>query len=430
MAMEVSHTLKRYNLRPRRAHKRVGWCASGSLRQCKRHNLRPRTNDQKKQKRSSIPYLSPEIIFNILVYLPADILYNVVRYVCREWYKIISSPTFVDAHLQKVDRGILIRQSYPEYYIHHVEMVKRDLEVIELDSSALPIYSMSSCNGLVLMGKSEKENRYVANLVTKEVVIIPPPSAAAKANICFSAMGYTCSKKYKLVEFYYSHQWTLEIGILTLGVDKEWRCLCQLDGTWKFEKFRGIDLIFKKPIVSTDGILHWPHDQLPLVLNLDLETETFYICAAPQCSEMKRRRYLGTGQSLCFMDYLGKFSWELWLLKDAETGEWTKLANIDLGPHKQMLRRSLCPGGFQIVPVGWLKDGEIVIFYVVHEDGIPNERCYHHKIHPTRNCITYNVKTGVIKSFHLEKGRVFQMNETWRYIPHAKTLVSPKFSVS
>lgn len=243
-------------------------------------------------------------------------------------------------------------------------------------------------------------------------------------------MGYTCSKKYKLVEFYINHQRTLEGGILTLGVDKEWRCLCQLNETRKFERFGFFDLCFNKLVGSAGGILHWTHYKLPLVLNLDLETETFYTRAAPKCSEMERRTYMGTGRSLCFMDYLGKFSWELWFLKDAEAGEWTKLAIVDLGPEEQMLRHTFCPAGFQIVPVGFLKDGEIALLYVTHEDGILHERYYPHKTHPSRNCITYNVKTGAIDSFHLDKGWTFEMNESWRYIPHVKSLISLKFSTN
>ena len=117
------------------------------------------------------------------------------------------------------------------------------------------------------------------------------------------------------------------------------------------------------------------------------------------------------------------------VLKDSETGEWTKMANIDLEHHEQMLCRGLCSSGFQIVPVGLLEDGEIVVLYVAHEGGIPHDS-YYRKMHPSRTVITYNVKTGVINIFHLDKGRPFQMNETWRYIPHAKTLVSPNFSVS
>ncbi|XP_027178513.1 F-box protein At5g65850-like isoform X1 [Coffea eugenioides] len=431
MAKGVDHMLKRYNLRPRPTRKKVEYIVSYCFSKSKRHTLYPHANDQKIRRRPSIPYLPPEIIFNILVYLPADILYNVMRYVCREWYNIISSPTFIDAHLLKVDRGMLIKQIYPDCNIHYVEMVKNDLpEIIEVDSSHLPTFGMSSCNGLVLMAKSQGGNRYVANLVTKEVVTLPPPSAADRANPSFSGMGHTCSKKYKLVEFYINDQRKLEGGILTLGVDREWRCLCRQNETREIDKFGFFNLFYNKPIASAEGILHWTHYKFPLVLNLDLETETFYTRATPKCAERKRRTYMGTGQSLCFMDYLGKFSWELWLLKDAEAGEWTKLAIIDLGPQEQMLRHTLCPAGFQIVPVGFLKDGEIAVLYVAHEDGIQHERCYHHKSHPSRNCITYNMKTGVINSFHLDKGKTCEMNESWRYIPHVKSLVSLKFSAN
>ena len=191
MAKGVDHMLKRYNLRPRPTCRKVQCNVSHCVPESKTHTLYPDANDQKIRRRPSIPYLSPEIIFNILVYLPADILYNVMRYVCREWYNIISSPTFIDAHLLKVDRGMLIKQILPDCNIHYVKMVKNDLpEIIEVDSSHLPKYGTSSCNGLVLMAKSQDGNRYVANLVTKEVTLPTPPAAdSASATSSFGGGG-------------------------------------------------------------------------------------------------------------------------------------------------------------------------------------------------------------------------------------------------
>ena len=45
------------------------------------------------------PCLPEEIIFYILVWLPADILYNSMRYVCQQWYRIIRDPLFIKEHL-------------------------------------------------------------------------------------------------------------------------------------------------------------------------------------------------------------------------------------------------------------------------------------------------------------------------------------------
>ena len=67
-------------LRPRPSYKKVGCCDPYCLPESERYMRHPCPSYRKK-KRSSTPYIAPEIIFNVLVFLPADVLYNVMRYV-------------------------------------------------------------------------------------------------------------------------------------------------------------------------------------------------------------------------------------------------------------------------------------------------------------------------------------------------------------
>ncbi|XP_074319004.1 uncharacterized protein LOC141655896 [Silene latifolia] len=45
-------------------------------------------------------YLPRDVIFNILLHRPAKLLYEVVKYVCKQWYDIVNDPSFIKAHCQ------------------------------------------------------------------------------------------------------------------------------------------------------------------------------------------------------------------------------------------------------------------------------------------------------------------------------------------
>ncbi|XP_021767364.1 uncharacterized protein LOC110731788 [Chenopodium quinoa] len=57
---------------------------------------RPRTVDKYSAFISSIP---SEIMHHILSLLPASVLQEIVRFVCKEWNAIITNPLFIRAHL-------------------------------------------------------------------------------------------------------------------------------------------------------------------------------------------------------------------------------------------------------------------------------------------------------------------------------------------
>ncbi|XP_027069805.1 putative F-box protein At3g52320 [Coffea arabica] len=409
------------NLRPCRRQNTV----SGCLPESKRLESCPHSNQKKKV--LCMPRLPQEIVFNILLCLPADILYNVMRYVCREWYNVIRDPVFANAHVLKSDRGSLIWTGPNRLGVPYVELMKpRDL--IEMTRVRFPDFGgmlVSSCNGLVCYTTVKRSYyHYIANPVTKEIVRIPTASEVP----WISCLGYTSSsKEYKLVEFNGGHE-RLDCGILTLGVDKEWRFLDATNQTLKIKRFL-IEVLVGSQVATDDGFVHLPHYSFNLTL--DLESETFFLCSVPNCSNTEREdmKYFGTGRSLCFMDRKGKFSWELWLLKNVPTGDWTKLATIDLGSQEQWLRQSLCPQGFRLGPIGWLKDGEIAIFHVNYDPSFGNLTLFHDaEAQPLRNCIAYNVKTGAMNSYQLDEDDNFYSGGS--YVPHVKSLVSLEFATN
>lgn len=54
----------------------------------------------------AVPNLPEECNFNIIVRLPLETII-ISRFVCKEWYGIVNSPLFIDAHLQRSEIGLI-----------------------------------------------------------------------------------------------------------------------------------------------------------------------------------------------------------------------------------------------------------------------------------------------------------------------------------
>ncbi|RAL47312.1 hypothetical protein DM860_013277 [Cuscuta australis] len=65
----------------------------------------------RKTRRHIGSFIPADLVLNILLLLPADVIYGIMQYVCREWYNIVRSPTFVSSHLQKSTGGAFLLQT-------------------------------------------------------------------------------------------------------------------------------------------------------------------------------------------------------------------------------------------------------------------------------------------------------------------------------
>ncbi|KAF5951240.1 hypothetical protein HYC85_009184 [Camellia sinensis] len=125
-----------------------------------------------KKKKSSIPSLPDEIIFCILAWLPADILYNSIRYVCRQWYNIINDPIFIKEQLLRCTTGLFIQQKRTPYRAQFVDFGKMNVALTEVNVP-FPNTVLATCDGLVLF-RDKQDTLHVANPLTKQSLIVPP----------------------------------------------------------------------------------------------------------------------------------------------------------------------------------------------------------------------------------------------------------------
>ncbi|KAL3530319.1 hypothetical protein ACH5RR_009641 [Cinchona calisaya] len=374
----------------------------------------------------SIQDLPPEIVFNILLCLPVDILYNVTKYVCRAWYNIMSSPNFIDAHRLRSDTDGLIqieKQICSAPYLKLAAKGDKDdgvPETTKIPFLDCPGLVMSSCNGLLLY--ENLSNYYIANPVTNEIVTLPPPPEKLFWFTWPLNFGYaSSSKRHKVVDWDVDQRMNLQYfcKILTVGVDKAWRCLTSPNESLKIEKFP--PLLFRNRVLSSEGFLHWTYHAF--VITLDLERETFYFHGLPNYSDKKNTRFLETGRLLSLSEFKVNYSWEIWFLTNVQTtGGWTRQATIDLGPQ---LRCNLFPQAYRIEPVGWLKNGEVAILHQILSYDDKGSPLDDDKGSPLGNCFTCNLKTGALNSFRLDEFIHCRM-----FTPHVNTLVSMKFLLS
>ncbi|XP_074293805.1 putative F-box protein At4g38870 [Silene latifolia] len=172
------------------------------------------------------PYLPIEVIFNILIFIPGNALFHVMRYVCKQWYDIIRDPDFIKLNCLMSTPGFLIQETDCPHSDHnHVIHIDADTPTLN-DATEIQIPShtavVSCFNGLVLLiNSSNREIFHVANPMTKENISLPPVEGMSTAGIAVDSTG--C---YKVVcvsgaSPYYDDQ--VKLSVFTIGINKAWR---------------------------------------------------------------------------------------------------------------------------------------------------------------------------------------------------------------
>ncbi|XP_074321425.1 F-box protein At5g49610-like [Silene latifolia] len=186
--------------------------------------------------RRNTRYLPTEVIFQILIFLPAKSLFDAARYVCKQWYDIVTDPDFIKAHSQLSTPGFLIRNSY--YRDSHMTFI--DANTPNTTKIQIPprVKEIFCFNGLVLFSSLSSEEIllfHVVNPVTKENISLPPVAdgkdrmVESTASLSVDSHGH-----YKVVFAFYTSTFyediLIKMGLFTIGIDKEWRFL-DLEGS-------------------------------------------------------------------------------------------------------------------------------------------------------------------------------------------------------
>ncbi|RAL47302.1 hypothetical protein DM860_013267 [Cuscuta australis] len=342
-------------------------------------------------------FIPEDLVLNILFRLPADVIYGIMQYVCREWYNIVRSPTFVSTHLQKSTGGAFLLQaakSRPRYFLR-MGKCGDDIELVEAEFPPSRDLA-SSCNGLVVMVHYNCRELCITNPVLKQQLTLPPhPKLVAKK---FCKLAYDVSSGvYKVVV---CNPWDPPT-VLTVG-DKTWR---PLRSSCLFNRIVS-DLHINRSL-SLGSFLYWVSECALFVVSFNAETETFQEIPFPQgCTSGSPVALIEMGSFPCLMRWKEKWTWELWLSRDQENAGWEKMSDINLLGQSSLIR-VLSDDDRCFLPLGWLKCGELMAFLV--------------PLNKSR-IIAYNVRLGKIHSALQLNPRMQHCNPF--FIPHVNSLVS------
>lgn len=341
---------------------------------------------------ANIESLPEELLFEILLHLPADFLYDRARLVCRSWCRIIRSEAFARAQVRRSTYGLLL-SSLPHWHSHPIYVTASRGRVESLETSELSYKCrtriMASCNGLALelLHDDGAISLHVINPATKQPFILPSVCTHSKrvhkdrCGIGYSAasMEYKVFVPYLLVNDLPYHQ-RVGLHVLTVGVDKSWRNV-QIHHLPQHV----MSLFFQSPL-STEGFVHWGKWRYALTLNVDTEIVTMTEAPLPCQPCHNGFYYLSTGRYLSILVSRRKFSWEIWEM-EPETGEWRNLLhNIELGAQKSRFQQFGSPGNDNPLPLGWVKYLEVLAFHF---------RDLGH------TCVFYNLDTREINAIEL-----------------------------
>ncbi|KAL7122777.1 hypothetical protein ACP275_01G064900 [Erythranthe tilingii] len=324
---------------------------------------------------TNIESLPDELVFLILLELPAEDIYDSAMLVCKKWYEMIDTDEFVHSHFQHSTPGLLIQNRTHKYDRAVFAAIRKGKIEISKFGYKFTDRALASCNGLVLNHYSENDYALqIVNPATKQRLFVTPPfTKKVSRHNSFGIVHVASTMAYKVFHtyFHYTNEYLYTWGcsLLTVGVDKYWRRV-------------HIRPVFQETTIvhttqqTTEGFMHWIWSN-DCVLTLNVETEVITSTPVPRGCKHVPKWYLSKGKYLSLVALCGDSSFDVWEMK-SETGEWTKTYKVDFEPLSKYGR---------VTPVAWLKHGEVLVL-----SGSDL----------TRVCTTYNVLTREIDCFELD----------------------------
>ncbi|XP_057775976.1 uncharacterized protein LOC130994876 [Salvia miltiorrhiza] len=362
----------------------------------------------KKGMPTNIESLPTDLLFEILLRLPADHLYERARLVCWRWYHIIHSHAFINAQMHGATYGLLLAplddNTLPLYVTADAD---GEIHTSELNGISEDV--LATCNGLELEGSFPR--LVIVNPATKQSFHLPPfPTGVTYALLKYGFAYSAASLAYKVIRqvsgrHYEPHaQEDYGLDVLTVGVDESWRQV-EVHHLPNHVRRR---LLAKTPLTS-EGFLHWGWGKCCATMNV--ETEIITLSEAPYQYKERDYYYLSTGRCVSLLVACGDLSWEVWEMK-AGTGEWRKaLSNVDLRAEKCRIQQLAPEDDAVLEPLGWVKYPHVLAFYFDE---------YHYSSQ-WEHCIFYNLDTHQLHSIELP--RSYAIASCFKAFSHKNTLI-------
>ncbi|WVZ86918.1 hypothetical protein U9M48_033629, partial [Paspalum notatum var. saurae] len=288
---------------------------------------------------ASLPY---ELFYEILLRLPVKTLGR-FKAVCKAWFAIISSPSFIRLHLkQSASRHDLV----PSFLItpHTLNSVIDDEYWPSTFSSNIPfycwqdgqdiaslmhatdfhwefgsVYRMSHCHGLVMLPTDTKI--YVFNPATSDVLELPD---GQKDIIKFQAPGLGLdlgTNSYKVVRTFYS---LMGMEVFTIGAH---------DSCWRLVEDPPYPVMHQEPMHFKGSLLWYILEDLPEssegFLRFDLEVETFSFISCPVLASHEQVDFAELDGELCLAQYLSS-EIVIWKSPSGGNHQWHRFYVINL----------------------------------------------------------------------------------------------------
>lgn len=343
--------------------------------------------------------LSDDLLFKILILLPADTLFR-LQFVCKNWFSLIKSSVFIRCHAQLSEFVLICRrltlpppslrsQGKPKSYFHIIDLEDGGNKFMESSIVGLGCIQ-ASYNGLLLATNENSESLIFINPLTRKHVLLP---SGTKGNFFVESFGIAfCDKlkTYNIVHLFSYRTGRTGCEILSVRA-REWRRVSE--PPLELLAYTGHSQ------VTVGGSLYWLFQHGPdFFLSLNLHDGKFISRDLPvACSP--RDRLLDIDGNLGFVSNAEADVMHVWILiTDGVAGEnWVRKHSINVSVYSVFAH-----------PICWRSGKGLVVLMV--------------------NAVyVYSFETGEMK---LVRSRTGDDEVVWadrienEYVPHRDTLAS------
>ncbi|KAK4439296.1 putative F-box protein [Sesamum alatum] len=221
---------------------------------------------QNKQSDESTPMFPPEVIIEILSWLPLKSLTQ-AQLVCKQWRALIHDHYFIEKHMD---------QSSVVWHWYNVVRTGNNLHIGSFSY-------LHGCDGLLLLRNNSSFKYYVWNPATRRVLELPDPHSG---NYGFGFCYVPATGDYRIVSIYNDQENGREgCEVFTPGHSRDWRRLTFPNIMTANNGYRFKDRV---SVVSTGGAVHCVivikvgEERCERVVSLDMGTELFTINHLPE----------------------------------------------------------------------------------------------------------------------------------------------------
>lgn len=277
-------------------------------------------SNNEKENQTLRPYLHHDTWFEILSWLSATCLYNIVSRVSNTWAAMIRRPCFVDKHLRRSRSGIFVQGNMINYFL---EVISGNVEITEFELEC-PGMVYSSYQGVCLFYNYSTNADYVMNLVTTQSVeisrpvVVPKYRKSCNGMLNFSVIRDRCSGELKLVYAIQRNNGECSWYVQKLGIENSWK---------RISASHTSETIVDFPGMSIGGFV--VYQVCNSVLVFDVSDETIRMICSPDI-EHSQVTYIQMGNDLsCFSRKSERIF--IHVLSDFHAGKWSLYHLLDYG---------------------------------------------------------------------------------------------------